>query len=76
MERIRILLADDHPILREGLRAVLETQSDFEVIAEAANGHEAVRLALYKISQLETHTHKSRRILNDLRLLRTLLLRE
>ncbi len=46
MEKIRILLADDHPILREVLRAVLETQPEFEVIAEAANGQEALRLAL------------------------------
>jgi two-component system, NarL family, response regulator LiaR len=43
---IRIVLADDHPIVREGLRAVLETQPDFEVIAEAASGDEALRLAL------------------------------
>jgi DNA-binding NarL/FixJ family response regulator len=43
---IRILLADDHPIVREGSRAVLETQPDFEVVGEAANGDEALRLAM------------------------------
>jgi DNA-binding NarL/FixJ family response regulator len=41
----RILLADDHPIVREGLHAVLETQTDFEVIAECASGDEAFRLS-------------------------------
>lgn len=45
-ERIRILIADDHPVVREGLRGLLEVQSDMELVAEAADGVEAVTLAL------------------------------
>lgn len=43
--KIRILVADDHPMLREGLVAVLSTQPDFEVVGEASDGSEVVRLA-------------------------------
>ena len=42
---IRILLVDDHKIMRDGLSAVLEKESDFEVAAEAANGREALQCA-------------------------------
>ena len=45
MPRIRILLADDHGLVRDGLRALLERQPDMEVIAEAGDGRECVRLA-------------------------------
>jgi two-component system nitrate/nitrite response regulator NarL len=41
---IRILIADDHPIFRAGLRRLLETEPDFHVVGEAADGYEAVRL--------------------------------
>jgi DNA-binding NarL/FixJ family response regulator len=43
--RLRILLADDHTIVRQGLRKVLEERPEWEVVAEAADGREAVRLA-------------------------------
>ena len=41
---VRILLADDHAVVRRGLRALLEARLDFEVCAEASNGREAVEL--------------------------------
>jgi DNA-binding NarL/FixJ family response regulator len=43
-KRIRILLADDHAVLRAGLRALLTAQGDLEVVGEASDGAEAVRL--------------------------------
>jgi len=43
--KIRILVADDHPIFRDGLRKLLEAEPDFRVIGEASDGQEAVKLA-------------------------------
>ncbi|MBN2387960.1 MAG: response regulator transcription factor [Anaerolineales bacterium] len=43
-DTIRILVADDHLIIRQGLRLILETQTGFELVGEAADGAEAVRL--------------------------------
>jgi two-component system response regulator NreC len=43
---VRIVLADDHEILREGLRSLLEKNKDLKVVAEAENGREALRHAL------------------------------
>ncbi len=45
MSRIRILLADDHTVVRQGLRKILEGSPDWEVVAEAGDGREAVRQA-------------------------------
>jgi two-component system, NarL family, response regulator NreC len=44
MSGTQVLLADDHSIVRKGLRAILEGEQDISVVAEAANGREAVRL--------------------------------
>jgi DNA-binding NarL/FixJ family response regulator len=43
---LRILLADDHTIVRQGLRKILEENRDWQVVAEAGNGRDAARLAL------------------------------
>ncbi len=44
MPRIRVLVADDHKLFRAGIRALLQTLSDIEVVAEAGDGREALRL--------------------------------
>jgi two-component system, NarL family, response regulator NreC len=44
--RLRIMLADDHTIVRQGIRKILEERADWEVVAEAGDGREAVRQAL------------------------------
>jgi two-component system, NarL family, response regulator LiaR len=45
MMKTRIFIADDHAMLREGMRNLLEKEKDFEIVGEAADGEEAVRLA-------------------------------
>ena len=46
MEKIRVLLADDHTLFREGVRMLLEAQGDFDVVGEAATAEEAIEQAL------------------------------
>jgi DNA-binding NarL/FixJ family response regulator len=45
MDKIKILLADDHVLVRQGTRELLEREEDMEIVAEAGDGEEAVRLA-------------------------------
>ena len=46
MKKHRLLIADDHAIVREGIRALLSGSSDLEIVGEAADGREVVRLAI------------------------------
>jgi YesN/AraC family two-component response regulator len=46
METIRLLIVDDHPLYREGLRSLFSTISDIELVGEASRGKEAVNLAV------------------------------
>ncbi len=45
MYKIKVLIADDHSLMRQGLKQILELENDIEVIAQASNGTEAVKLA-------------------------------
>ncbi len=44
-DAIRLLLVDDHTLVRQGIRSLLETQDDMEVVGEASGGHEAIAMA-------------------------------
>ena len=46
IKKIRILIADDHGTMREGLKVLIGSQPDLEVVGEVADGREAIRLAL------------------------------
>jgi len=46
MPSTRVVIADDHPLVRSGLRALLERDGEFQVVAEAADGYEAIQLSL------------------------------
>ena len=44
MDKIKIIIADDHAVVREGTRTLLEREEDMQVVGEARDGEEAVRL--------------------------------
>ena len=75
MTVIRVLLADDEAIVRDGLRAIVDLEDDLEVVAEAADGAEAVELArrqspdvaLVDIRMPPTHTDEGLRAAREIR---------
>ena len=52
MERITVLLADDHTVVRQGLRALLVAEGDIDIVGEAENGRQAVQLAKRLLPQV------------------------
>jgi len=44
VNQIKVLLAEDHPLVRRGIRSLLDSMSEVQVVAEASDGHEALRL--------------------------------
>ena len=60
MDKIKVLLADDHPVVREGLRTMLATVPDIEVVAEASDGLEAID----KVNECHPEMMKSPQLLS------------
>ena len=54
MEPIRVLIADDHPLYRDGMRGLLDSETGTEVVGEASSGEEAIELA-EKLQGFFTH---------------------
>ncbi len=52
MPLIRLLIADDHTLFREGLRAIFDAQAEIEIVGEAANGAQAVELATAQLPDI------------------------
>src|SRR5438445_357598 len=52
MERISVLLADDHTVVRQGLRALLAAEEDIDIVGEAENGRQAIQLAKKLLPQV------------------------
>ncbi len=50
MSKLRIVLADDHTLVRQGVRKILEEQPDWSVVAEASDGREAVQKTLEAVA--------------------------
>jgi len=47
-DTIRLMIVDDHPVVRTGIRGMLVEQSQFEIVGEASNGVEALELVVYQ----------------------------
>ncbi len=52
MDKVKVLIVDDHPIIREGLRSLLENEKSIEIVGEAADGEEAVKIAIDTVPQV------------------------
>ena len=65
MDTIRVLIVDDHQLVRQGVRAFLETQPDLEVLGEADNGAEAVKLAA-QVVPVEVYLDEALKLANEI----------